>query len=339
MTFPYSATKGFSHWLKIDYATLLENILIHAADSDCLDLCAPFYKRIWSYLEDDIIRSGIKSLISVDPELLLTASSSLKKILGPGVSPGAHGYAKESLIPVLGSFSDCLSLSNMAQMHDCRMPFMLRFRSSTIEAVQSDDILEGICERLPTLPMLDLCGFFSHYPVRTEEISALRGNLAHYGLDKKTFYSAAGESGEKSHNVSRYINWQAFALGKNKNGVFPCEIGFWATPVKSGMDYQLFLVDMGLAHGLCNDFPATIGGYDAKVVEVFERHCEMIIQGNHQGPWPVKGFLTGGPAHKCVALERWKESDLRNLLIHLGPCPVYLEKNARIIEILPGFSA
>ncbi|MDD3148502.1 MAG: hypothetical protein PHD82_14510, partial [Candidatus Riflebacteria bacterium] len=135
------------------------------------------------------------------------------------------------------------------------------------------------------------------------------------------------------HELRPFITWEPFALEGNAPGCFPVETGFWAFPVKTGSDYQIFQADIGMLHGLPNhDFPVKIAGRNARVCNLHTDFCEFLVNGHLPGPFPVMGFLTGGDTHAPVDLQNWKPADLKNLLAHLDHCPLYLQKNNQIIE-------
>lgn len=328
----FSPSRNFNCWLKVDYATLLSNIRAHRQRARLLDITAPFLFKIWAHLEDDLLRAGIEGVLSDDPVALLTIGPSLKRILKPGFKSGEIGYAREGLLPVLGSFSECLSLSNMAQMLDQRLRFFLRVRSTVGEYGAGDWGLDSICEQMNSLPMLDLAGFYLHKQLKTVETGILRRHLRQLGSEQAIIMQPLTVSTTENKEFRPYISWESVALENESQGCFPIEIGFWAFPVHSGTDFQIFQADLGRLHGLPESFPAQIAGQTARILDIRPECSEFIIEGHFHGPYPVRGCLTGGNPHEPIDLRQWQIADLKNLLGHLKNCPVYLQKQGKIIE-------
>ena len=326
--------RNHSCWLKVDYAALFENITRHAAQAPLFDFTVPFLAAIWPHIEEDMLRSGIEGVLSLNPRDLITASPSLQRILKPGFKPGEAGYAPEGLIPVLSSFSECLSLSNMAQMCDKRLSFLLLVRSTDTEFGSGDWGLSSICEKIVNLPMLDLHGFYLRRPPAANETGVLRKLMHQAEADQGMFVAPLSEESRGIKNCKPFIAWETLALEENSKGCFPVEIGFWAFPLHSAPDYQIFQADLGRLHGLPADFPVQIGGRPAKVVNVQPETSEYIIDGHFPGPFPVQSHLTGGAQHEPIDLRLWQKADLQNFLGHIKNCPVYLQKSDGLLELL-----
>lgn len=321
----FSPSKTFPGWLRLDYATLLDNINRVAERSSLIDISVPVIQRIWHHIEDDLLRSGINGVISNAPEALSRVSGQFIRILKPGFRNCETGYAGNDIIPVLSTFADCLALSNMAQMLDRRLTFLLRARSLSPEFAAGEHGLEDICNRAKQLPLIDFKGFFLQKPPEASETASLKG-IAARCFSTECRLICPG---------STYSKWENLALVENAAGIFPLEIGAWAFPVESGSDYQTFQIDLGYSHGLPAAFPARVAGFEARVVETGEDYTELLINGHFQGPYPARCYLAGGSTHDPVDLQSWKISDLRNFLTHEQGFPIYLEKNRTILEVLP----
>lgn len=335
MSQSFSPSRAFACWLVIDYDTLLDNIARTAEKAVFIDISLPLFQRIWHYMEEDVIRCGIRGVICNDPEVLSLVSPQLTRILKPGFKNTETGYAVEGIIPVLSSFSDCLALSNMAQMVDKRLCFLLRARSLSSEFAGGDWGIEDLSMRIKQLPMIDFSGFFLQ---RTPDISesAFLKNLSKdcRNLDFSCIFPFDQSCSAGKESVS-YSKWENLALCENSEGIFPVEASFWAYPVESGADYQIYQLDLGFSDGLPESFPVKVAGNDAGIVNIFENHCELIIKGHFQGPYPARGCMAGGAAHNPVDLQAWKTKDLRNFLLHFRDFPVYLRKKNVFQEILP----
>lgn len=326
--------RAYPYWLRVDYDTLLNNIASHCHDARLIDLTVPFLLKIWSRIEDDLLRAGIDGVLSSDPQALLNVSPSLQRILRPGFRPGETGYAREGLLPVLGSWSECLNLSNTAQIHDQRLPFLLRARSRIGEYGAGDWGLESICEQLHNVPMIDLLGFYTLRQPDPGETAILRRILRRLEAENAMLCLPLASVNSDFKEFRPFLTWETVAIERDGPGCFPVEIGFWAFPVHSGPDYQVFQADIGRLHGLpAGEFPAKIGGYNARISDIQPTHSEFVVEDHLPGPFPAAGFLTGGDAHEPVDLRLWKATDLKNLLAHLDHCPLYLQKDKQIIEI------
>ncbi len=329
----FSPSKNHSCWLKVDYETLLQNFQRHSEQAPYVDLSVPFIVAIWSHLEDDLLRAGIAGVLGADPRALCKVSGSLLRFLKPGYKPGESGYASEGIIPVLGSFSDCLSLSNMAQMLDKRLTFLLRVRSGESEFAGGDWGIESICQRLGNLPMLDLGGLFLNKCPDIEQQAYLRRLLHQAHAESTQMLLPLASADHNAREFRRFTLWENLALGQEDEGCMPFELGFWAFPVSNGSDYQIFQTDLGRLHGLRKDFPAQIAGKTARIIEVWPDSCELIVSGHYSGPFPARGYLTGGLEHNPIDLRQWDKSDLQNIMGNLSFCPVYLQKAGKILEI------
>lgn len=332
----FVATRGYPCWLRIDYDTLLSNIATHLAKAPLLDVSLPFLQKIWPHLEDDLIRNGLTGVLSSSPTFLLSASPSLQRILRPGYRPAETGYAREGLLPVLGSFADCLNLSNMAQIHDRRLPFLLRARARSGEFGAGDWGLDTICEQLTNIPMIDIAGFFLLRQPESNEVFTLRRHLRRLESPHSSLVVPLSLISSDYAEYQPFISAEVLGLESGGSSCFPIETGFWAFPVRSGHDYQLYQVDLGAMHGLpAREFPASIGGCPARQVNLQPGFCEFIVDSHLPGPFPVAGYLTGGPAHAPIDLRAWQPAELLNLIGHMQHCPVYLQTGNRLLEMLP----
>lgn len=298
-----------------------------------VDLSVPLIVAIWPYLEDDLLRAGISGVLSADPRALCKVSGSLQRFLKPGFKPGESGYAPEGIIPVLGSFADCLSLSNMAQMLDQRLTFLLRVRSGESDFAGGDWGIESICQRLGNLPMIDLGGLFLHKCPDIEQQGYLRRLLHQAQAGNSQMLLPLAAADHNAREFRRFTLWENLALGQDEGGCMPFELGFWAFPVSRGADYQVFQADLGRLHGLRKDFPAQIAGKTARIIELWPDSCEFIVSGHYSGPFPACGYLTGGLEHNPVDLRQWEKSDLQTIIGSLDFCPVYLKKDGKTVEI------
>lgn len=331
----FAPSKGFPGWLRLNYATFMDNINRAAAKSVFIDISIPIIQRIWHHIEDDLLRSGINGVISDSPGALSRVSGQFIRILKPGFRNCETGYAGSEIIPVLSTFADCLALSNMAQMLDRRLAFLLRARDLSLEFAAGEHGLEDICNRSKQLPLVDFNGFFLQKPPKVSEVTPLKSVAARcFNSDCRLICPGSNFKGSNK-DCCTYSKWENLALVDNSEGIFPLEIGTWAFPVESGADYQTYQIDLGLSHGLPAAFPARIGGFEARVVETFENFTELIINGHFQGPYPARCYLAGGSTHDPVDLHSWKISELRNFLTHEQGFPVYLENNQTLLEFLP----
>lgn len=331
----FVATRDYPCWLRVDYDTLLSNIAAHLAKAPLLDVGLPFLQKIWPHLEDDLIRNGLTGVLSSSPTFLLNVSPALQRILRPGYRPPETGYAREGLLPVLGSFADCLNLSNMAQMLDRRLTFLLRVRARSGEFGAGDWGLDTICEQLANIPMIDITGFFLLRQPEKSEIYTLRRHLRRLESPRSDLVVPLSLIVSDHAEYRTFISNEVLGLAGG-SGCFPVETGFWAFPVRSGRDYQLYQVDLGAMHGLpAREFPACIGGNPARQVNLQPGFCEFIVDSHLPGPFPVAGYLTGGPAHAPVDLRAWKPAELLNLIGHMQHCPIYLQTGDGLLEMLP----
>ncbi|HNX74637.1 MAG TPA: hypothetical protein PLM07_09110 [Candidatus Rifleibacterium sp.] len=330
----FSTTPNHASWIRIDYQTLLGNIARHCQNARLLDLSLPFMRRTYKTAEEDLVRSGINGVLCSDPRTLLSVSASMQRILRPGFSQAETGYAREGLLPVLSSFSECLNLSNLAQSLDQRLPFLVRARSRFGEFGSGDWGLDSICEKLPNVPMIDLHGFFLTRPVDESEVSSFKRQLRRLESPASMLLLPLALTENGTSGLNPFIEWESVGLEKSSNGSFPLEIGFWAFPIKTGPDYQIFQADLGSASGLPSGaFPAMIGGHNARMQNMQINCCEFVVERHLPGPFPVAGFLTGGDLHAPVDLRQWQQTDLQSLLAHLNNCPVFLQTGNDIVEL------
>lgn len=330
-----SPDRNSSFWIKVDHDSLLSNVVQAAQRAEIIDLSLPLFRQLWPYIEEDVVRAGIKGVTGSSIPVLLSASNELERILKPASRQSDKGYARAGIVPVLSSVSECLALSNLAQGLDQRMPFLIHVRSTDSDAPSGDWSLESICEKVPTLPMIDLSGFYLRFSPAARLIGYFKRLLHTAEAVNQRIICPASASGEMLAGVSYCSMWENLAIDSSKSACFPLEIGCWAYPVRTGADYQVFQADIGRLHGLPEDFPAIIEGEPAKLQKIATDYCEFVTQRPLEGPFPARVLLTGGSAYQSIELREWRVEDLKNLLGHLENCPIYLQKKERLIEIIP----
>ncbi len=321
-------------WLSVDYETLLANIVACCHATRYIDVSLPLMQKIWPVIEDDLLRAGIIGALCNAPRPLLGISAAMQRILRPGYLPAETGYVREGLLPVIGSFSECLSLSNMAQTYDQRLNFLLRVRSWAGEYGSGDWGLDTILEQLANVPMIDMHGFFMLRTPGINEISSLKRNFRRLEATGTMILLPLSCATIELESLTPFIEWESVALDDNRSGTFPVDTGFWAFPVHTGRDHQIFQADIGSLDGLpAIDFPAQIDGKKARVIEMHPGRCEFVVEELLHGPFPIMGHLTGGSLHEPLDLRQWKLTDLRSLLAHLSKYPLFIRKNGRFIEL------
>lgn len=327
--------RNSSCWIKIDYDSFMSNIQRNALNAELVDLSPPLFRQIWPYIEEDVLRAGIKGVISATTPILLSAGAGFEKILKPGSRQSDKGYARTGIVPVVSSIAECLALSNLAQSLDQRMTFLVHVRSCDSDIPSGDWNLESICEKLPTLPMIDLAGFYLRFVPQARILGYFRRLLHSAEAVAQRIICPGSASSEKIDGISYYSLWENLAIGVDAVGCFPLEIGCWAYPVRTSSDYQVLQADIGMLHGLPLSFPVLVGGEPARIDRIDTDFCEFIVDKPLAGPFPVRALLTGGSAHQSVELREWRIEDLKNLLGRLDNCPIYLQKKAQLIEIMP----
>jgi len=322
-----------SCWIRIDHDSLMSNIIQTAQKAAIIDLDLPMLRQLWPYIEEDMLRAGIQGLACADTDTLLCADTTLERILKPASRQSDKGYARAGIVPVMSSVSECLALSNLAQSLDQRMPFLVHVRSPESDSPGGDWNLESICEKVPSLPMIDLAGFYLRFTPPERLLGYFRRLLHNAEAIARRIICPLNAGAERLEGVTCYSLWENLATGNNT--CFPVEIGCWAYPVRVGNDFQIFQADIGRRQGLPEKFPVIVGGEIGEVSEISDDFCEFIVRRPLDGPFPEKALLTGGPAFAPVEMSEWQTGDLRNLLLHLSGCPIYLQQKNRIIEILP----
>lgn len=322
-------------WIRIDHDSLMSNIVQVAQSASIIDLGLPMLRQLWPYIEEDILRAGINGLASTDTETLICADASFERILKPGSRQSDKGYARAGIVPVMSSVSECLALSNLAQSLDQRLPFLIHVRSSESDSPSGDWNLESICEKVPSLPMIDLAGFYLRFTPAARLIGYFRRLLHNSEAIARKIICPLDSESEKIEGITCYSLWENLAIAVGATTCFPVEIGCWAYPVRTGSDFQIFQADIGRLHGLPEKFPVLIGNQKAEIERIADDFCEFIIRSPLAGPFPEKALLTGGSALSAVEMSEWKPEALQNLLLHLSDCPIYLQQNSRIIEIMP----
>lgn len=323
------------YWIKIDYDSLIANIAQVASSAEIIDLGLPLLRQIWPYIEEDVLRIGIKGLVSQETQVLLSADHAFTRILKPGFQPGDKGYARAGIFPVLSSLQECLALSNLAQGLDQRLPFLVHVRSCDSDTPSGDWNLESICEKIPSLPMVDLAGFYMRFSPQERLLGYFRRLLHNAEAAAYNIICPISLEIAAFDEVSCYFCWESLAMKTDSSACFPLEIGCWAYPVGSGSDYQIFQADIGRLHGLPAKFPILIAGEKAELEKLEDDFCEFVVRKQMTGPFPVQALLTGGSALQAIELPDWQPDDLRNLLLHLGDCPIYLQQKTGMLEILP----
>jgi len=324
-----------SCWIRIDHDSLTSNIHAVAKSAELIDLGLPLLRQIWPFIEDDILRIGIQGLACADTDTLLGVDASLERILKPGSRQSDKGYARAGIVPVISSVAECLALSNLAQSLDQRLPFLVHVRSADSDTPSGDWNLESICEKVPSLPMIDLTGFYLKFTPPARLLGYFRRLLHNADAIAQRIICPIAPRSESIDGVTCYSLWENLAIDTDAATCFPVEIGCWAYPVRAGSDFQIFQADIGRLQGLPEKFPVIVGGERAEIEKISDDFCEFVVRRQLAGPFPAKALITGGSALAAVEMSEWRPEDLRNLLLHLSGCPVYLQQKNRVIEIMP----
>ncbi len=335
MQFSFRPDRFSRCWIRVDHDSLIGNIIRAAQTASIIDLGLPMLRQLWPHIEEDILRVGIQGLTCSDTETLLGADASFERILKPGSSQGDKGYARAGIVPVISSVSECLALSNLAQGIDQRLTFLVQVRSADSDSPSGDWNLENICEKVPSLPMIDLAGFYLKFTPSARLLGYFRRLLHNAEAIAQRIICPAAPGSENLEGVTCYSLWENLALDTGAKTCFPVEIGCWAYPIRTGNDFQVFQADIGRLHGLPEKFPIIIGGEAAQIEKISDDFCEFSIHRPLSGPFPEKALITGGSALAAVEMAEWHPEDLRNLLLHISDCPIYLQKKTCIIEIMP----
>ena len=322
-------------WIRIDRDSLMSNIIQVAQVASIIDLGLPVLRQLWPFIEEDALRAGIRGITCAETETLLCADTSLERILKPGSSLSDKGYARAGIVPVISSISECLALSNLAQSYDQRLPFLVHVRSSESDSPSGDWSLESICEKIPSLPMIDLIGFYLKFTPPARLLGYFRRLLHNSEAIAQKIICPASPACENLEGVTCYSLWENMSIGSEDISCFPIEIGCWAYPVRSGSDFQVFQADIGRLHGLPERFPVIVGNETAEITKVCDDFCELLIRRPLAGPFPEKALITGGSELAAVEMSEWQIDDLRTLLLQLSNCPIYLQQKNSTIEIMP----
>lgn len=335
LDYSFSPNRNSGCWIKIDHDSLMSNVVRAAQRAEMIDLTLPLFRQVWPYIEEDMVRAGIKGVIGAAIPVLLSASTEFERILKPGSRHSEKGYARAGIVPVVSSISECLALSNLAQGLDQRLPFLIHVRSTDSDTPSGDWSLESICEKVPTLPMLDLAGFYLRFSPPARLLGYFKRLLHAAEAVSHRIICPTSPATEMLEGVSYYSMWENLAIDTGSLACFPLEIGCWAYPVRMGSNHQVFQADIGRLHGLPEDFPVIIEGEPAKLSRIETDFCEFVTERPLEGPFPARALLTGGSAYYSIELREWRLEDLKNLLGHLDNCPIYLQKKERLIEIVP----
>lgn len=335
MNKPFCPDHFSTCWIKADYDSLMSNVVQVAQQAEIIDLGLPVLRQIWPYIEEDMLRAGITGIACSETPVLLEADSVFERLLKPGSRQTDKGYACAGIVPVMSSVSECLALSNLAQSLDERLPFLVHVRSSDSDSPSGDWSLESICEKIPSLPMIDLAGFYLKFAPAARLLGYFRRLLHNAEAVTQKIICPIMHDSDDIEGLTHYSLWENLAIESKDSACFPLEIGCWAYPVRTASHYQIFQADIGRVHGLPEVFPVIVGGEPAGIETVGDDFCEFIVKKPVAGPFPVKAIITGGSALQSVDMQDWHPEDLKNLLRHLTNCPIYLQQRTRLIEIMP----
>lgn len=317
--------KNSRAWININYSCLVNNIQNLDLSRSVVDLSFPALASIRQHIEQDLSRASLKGYIADRPELLNIKESSILKILGPLINKHDFGYAIEGILPILSSYSECLSLSNLAQTTNKRLAFMIHLRSVE-EAFGAGD--EGVYELLfncRKLPMIDLSGFYTELDyddiILKRLLRMLRSAESKYNLIISPNCALPNHD-----NCLSVCSVKLFGISDNQDSMLnsPLEIGYWAYPVKKYNKGILFRMDLGMKDGLPSHFPTQIAGMDADVKEVGISSSLVYLPRFFEGPFPAKGALTGGNKYEPVNIKDWNAQSLETILRLLKNVPVDL---------------
>lgn len=330
----YLPSKEYSSWIALNYEVLFKNLSDLNAHTSVIDLSLPLLAKVWSRVEDKILRAGFTYCASNRPTDLLEVSSQFKRILLPSFKPHELGYATEGLIPVLSSYSEILALSNMAQNHDCRPEYFLRIRTLDDKFGSGDFGHFEIMQKVGSLPMIDMVGAFIDFDSTTQQIKKLSRDLKSVCSQTEPVIIQASNR-LTTETEKKLVCWELVGLGEQIRPI-AFEAGFWAFPIVTKDNTTLFKVDLGKANGLPEKFVAQIGPFDAKLVQVELDHTIFSVDDfAFDTPQPYKGFLIGSNIANPVSQHSWGIDDLRNFLLHTSEKPLYLINAETVEEILP----
>ena len=322
--FFFSTTADFPAWIEFDYQVLRENIL--RCRPEIFDLSIQLFARIWDKISSDLQLCGTKIVVGADSQKLAALGSEFERILRPGFKPGEFGCAKAGVISVLTRYSQLLALSNQAQSDDCRYRFLLRISTMSDYFSSSEFGWQEIVQRLGSLPMIDLVGFWLENEVGAQQRAILRRHLT---AENSFFIDDISSSPLSS------ASWQILGLGKEVLPV-PFSVRFWAYPFLIENSRVLLRIGLGQVNGLPERFPVMVENRSAEVIERGIDHCVIAIDKPGDNlPARCAGHLLGGNVSEPVSPHSWHAQDLKCFLQHWQELPVYMKDAEQVFEFLP----
>ncbi len=292
---------------------LLENIRINLDKSRALTLFGPYLTNYWFDIESELISYGIKTVLSSNPQLLEGIHPSLTRVLKPPFPQESLGSAIRGVIPVINSFNECAALSNLAQMYNKRLSYFFRVATYPNQISSYIIELERVLSIIKDLPLISLTGIYADFGITNYDYKMLKQRLHSLGLETDLKLYQPILDLENSEAIS-FMTYEPMALGKGLRGVFPYEISFQAQPIGEKNNKPIYHVDAGLAQGLPSSFPISVPHHKATLLEVESEHFLFKLEDVHQGPFPIRGYLTGGDLFNPVDISEWKKKHLIALL-------------------------
>ena len=303
-------------WLKVDLNIIRKNLLSLDPEKSVIDLTAPFISKSWQYIEEDVIRTGIKTIASRNPKDLLPANKHFRKILLPGFSKDQLGYAAKDIVPVIGNYEEILALSNLAQENDSRISFLIRIKTLNENFSFGEYGYYDLIGKVRMLPMVDFAGvyFDTNCSAKVNEKKFVRN--IYKVSDTSDLLLLACENDTDFKETKKLRSWP---LGGISEDIMPLAIsaGFLAYPVNKVDNETIFRIDIGLKDGLPLTFPALIEQFNAEVKEINLYYTILgVKEFSSNRPYPYHGIFIGRQLGENVSQHQWEQIHLKNYLLH-----------------------
>lgn len=325
-------------WAIIDLKALFANLDKLEPIGQIIDLRSSLMSVLAPHILPDLKRRGLSGFFTNTITKPMENREFLEGWTGfllPPFNSGRLIYATRlGFIPVLGQIPEAIYVSNDAQSVNRSAGIFLRIRSDDLLADQGPNSLLSLLETIPTLPRLELAGFYCDQPFSTRQkcdsFSRALNRTHPHARGLKMISRTTGAHLPKLE-CSTQIGTEIFGLDTAGTMNSTLSIQAWGVPMISEERKLLLMIDLGTMQGLPDEpgKPVTVENIPGILIRTEEWRAliEIPERPARPSPWVV----TLSPSTTALEAEKgaWSKKDLEQLAFRLAPnLPLYLRHGA-----------
>lgn len=327
-------------WLEIDLNTLLANLEKSLSVNSTIDIGSVFLEKAMIRAEPEFIRLGVKGIISrtiLTDEMGKPFQSALHAIYAPPLNHSRLQTAiRNGYSVVLGSVSEAILVSNIAQSSETTVGVLLRLRSSDVTIDSGSTGILSMLEIIGQLPLIRLTGFMPDRPFEcVQDAEGFMRALNRLVPENRNYdYYAPGDwMVPKQLSQQRIIGPAILGLHSYDGHNFPAAVSLeaWGCPAGISDEKVITMVELGCVNGFSEDSSADVfvEESESKILKVSERYMliETLTRPTRPAPWRV--HLAGLVRGNSVQASNWECSRFDLVMENLGrQFPVFIRNKS-----------